>query len=364
MPELSARTEAARHPVVYAGRLIDRIADSDLPDGCIVLGEQAASSHRLTGALNRASRLLLLDLVSFPVGALAGDHWDVPMILALPSGFDAESLISTFGSALFERLGFFDRLVTPDPVLWEELRQKYGWAEGQHVPVAGRHPSEAIKAVYGLLEAEVASRTTREVGGVERSLHFRKALHRVQAASLEPRVAAAWEKYDTGSPLDVLEVGAGAGRWVPSFDPAKCRYVGLDVHENLLGTARGNFPGLRFDRLGPDLLFPYESQSFDLVFSVTVMHHNPTPAKRTLLSEMWRVAHPGGRLIFLENFVFTGQSEGPAIYPMSATEFANLALDATAGQVVLDYVESLRYPGDDLRRGGLISLLRLGVPKI
>ena len=49
---------------------------------------------------------------------------------------------------------------------------------------------------------------------------------------------------------------------------------------------------------------------------------------------------------------------------MSVREFESLILDATAGQVVLDYVESLRYPGDDLRTGMVISLLRLGAPKV
>jgi SAM-dependent methyltransferase len=124
-------------------------------------------------------------------------------------------------------------------------------------------------------------------------------------------------------------------------------------------TARANFPKGRFDVLGSDLLFPYEDESFDLVFSVTVMHHNPPPAKQTLLSEMWRVTRPGGRLLFLEDFVFTRQ---PDAHPTSVTQFVDLVLDATAGQVLLEYVESLRYPGEDLRRGGLISLWRLGVP--
>jgi tRNA A-37 threonylcarbamoyl transferase component Bud32 len=47
---------------------------------------------------------------------------------------------------------------------------------------------------------------------------------------------------------------------------------------------------------------------------------------------------------------------------MSVTEFVNLILDATVGRVVLEHAESLRYPHEDLFTGGLISLLRLGVP--
>jgi SAM-dependent methyltransferase len=185
----------------------------------------------------------------------------------------------------------------------------------------------------------------------------------VQAAALESRFVAAREKRNAKVPLDVLEVGAGVGRWASSFDPAKTRFVGLEIDEDTVRTARANFPDRRFDHLGSDLLFPYDDESFDLVFSVTFMRHNPAPAKRTLLSEMWRVARPGGRLLFLENFVFMGQLEKSAIYPTSVTEFVNLILDATVGQVVLEHVESLRYPHEDLFTGGLISLLRLGIPK-
>ncbi len=93
------------------------------------------------------------------------------------------------------------------------------------------------------------------------------------------------------------------------------------------------------------------------------MSHHPAAAKRTLLSEMWRVTRPGGQLVFLEDFVSTGRPEKPAIYPTSVTEFVDLTLEAMARQVVLEHVESLRYPDEELRRGGVISLLRLGVPK-
>src|SRR5918995_797017 len=94
-----------------------------------------------------------------------------------------------------------------------------------------------------------------------------------------------------------LDVDTGIGRWAASFDPAGTRFCGVDISEGMVAAARANFPQRSFEQLGPDLGFPYEDESFDLVFSVTVMHHNPTPAKRTLLSEMWRVAKPGGRLL-------------------------------------------------------------------
>jgi ubiquinone/menaquinone biosynthesis C-methylase UbiE len=93
------------------------------------------------------------------------------------------------------------------------------------------------------------------------------------------------------------------------------------------------------------------------------MHHNPTPAKRSLLSEMWRVTRPGGRLLFLEDFVVGGWSERSTVYPMSVLKFVELLLEATNGQVTLEHVESLRYPHDDMTRGGVLAVNKLGVPR-
>jgi SAM-dependent methyltransferase len=384
MPEAGSRTYDNKRPVIYAGRFADQICHTDLPNGCVVLGEQDTLLYELTQVLNRANTLVFLDPLSFPLEAMTAEHWDIPIVVVLPSGFDEKALITTFGSVLFERLGFFDHIVTPDSALWEQLRRQYCWAEGQRIPVVGDHPSEVATTVCALFEAEstaTPSHAQSEAGQYwhERMLatsvphragyranyvpRSRKASHRVQAAALEPRFAALRQKRGAKVPLDVLEAGTGAGRWTSSFNPTITRFFGIDTREDLLRIARINFPEGRFDLLGSDLLFPYEDESFDLVFTATIMHQYPVPRKRTLLSEMWRVTKPGGQLLFLENFVFEKQPEQPAVHPMSVSEFESLMLDATAGQVVLDYVESLRYPDEDLRTGMVISLLRLGTPK-
>jgi demethylmenaquinone methyltransferase/2-methoxy-6-polyprenyl-1,4-benzoquinol methylase len=363
MTNVRASTDADRHPVIYAGRFGDQLAGADLPVDSVVLAERDALPHKLTGVLDHANTLVFLDLLSFPFEVLTGGQWDIPMIAVLPSGVDAGSLTSDFGPVLFERLGFFDRIVAPDSAAWDELRRRYRWAESQRIPVASDHPSEVTKTVRNLLAGGASSPTTSETCSTDRDPRLDKALHRVQAAALEPRFAAARGKQATEVPLDVLEVCTGAGRWASSFDPMQTRFVGIDAREDLVESARANFPEGRFDRLGPDLLFPYEDEGFDLVFSVAVMHHNPAPAKRTMLSEMWRVCRPGGGIVFLEDFVFAGEPEETSLHPTSVTKFVDLILEATTGQVVLDYTESLRYPGEELHTGGLISLLRLGVPK-
>ena len=388
MTQVSTSSNVTGHPVFYAGRFLDRVAGAGLPSDCEILSEWDVLPTRLDAVVERASTLAILDLFSFPFEAMTGDRQDVPLILVLPPQFDAEFLTTVFGAALFERLSFFDRIATGDADLWEGLRRRYGWAEGQRIEIGSDRLEEVAREIHALLEAESASPTFfgdgdyevarywnergdaladsaphQAVCSVQHNQKFNKAMHRAQAATLEPQFAAAWGGRAEDAAFDVLEIGVGVGRWASSFDLSKIRFVGVDISEGMVNAARANFPEGHFARLGSDLLLPYADESFDLVFSVTVMHHNPTSAKRTLLSEMWRVARPGGRLMFLEDFVVAKGSAKSPVYRMSVLKFVDLVLEATAGQVVLEHVESLRYPHDDVVRSGLLSLSKVGVPK-
>jgi SAM-dependent methyltransferase len=341
-------------PVVWAGRLADRVAGANLPSDYLVLGEHDTLPYEPPRALDRRTNVLVvLDLLSFPFEDMADHYWEIPMVVVLPSGSELSNLTTTFGPILFERLGFFDHVVTPDSALWEELRRAYRWADSQRIPVVSDDPGKVAVAVCNLFES----------APVPSNLRFSKAMHGVQAAALEPWFSAPRGRWHAKGPLDVLEVGAGAGRWASRFDPMEARFVGIDTRADLVKAARANFPDQRFDHLGADLQFPYDDASFDVVFSVTAMQNNPEATRRTLLSEMWRAARAGGRLLFLEDFVSTRKPVTTSTFPVSVTKFVDLILDATDGQVVLEYVESLRYPDEDLYRGGLISLLKLGIPE-
>jgi hypothetical protein len=361
-------------PVFYAGRFIDRVADAGLPHGCILLGDWDVLPAQLAEATEGATSLVVVDLLSFPFEALTGALRDIPLILVLPSGRDLEFLTTVFGQAVFGHLTFFDRVATPDPDVWKALRRRYGWGEGQRVGIESGDPAEAAAEIGALLESEsstpafsgaapAGSVPHREVFGVCHGPDFNKAVHRVQRRALVPQFAAARGARAEDVPFDVLEVGVGAGRWVASFDLANTGFFGLDIGEDMVSAARANFPEGNFDPLGSDLRFPYDNESFDLVFSVAVMHHNPMPAKKSLLAEMWRVARPGGRLLFLEDFVAARRSEGSTVYPISVLGFVGLLLEATNGQVVLEHVESLRYLHEDATRSGIIAVSKLGVPK-
>ena len=383
-----ASTDRPEHPVFYAGRFSEEVSDADLPGDHIVLSDWEVLPAQLASALEPASILVVLDMFSFPFESLTGDLADVPLILLLPTELDANYLTTVFGKAAFSRLGFFDRVAVAGDNLWAELRRRYDFAQGQRVEVEDGRPEHAAAEIRVALEAEstlyapsgegdyeanrywsergdtlAGNAPHRAICSVNHSPKFNKAIHRIQEKALSPQIVAARGPQAEDVPFDVLEIGAGVGRWAASFDPARTRFTGVDISESMVEAARKNFPQCRFDMLGEDSVLPYGDESFDLSFSVTVMHHNPTPTKRALISEMWRVTRPGGRLIFLEDFVSGGWSTTSTVYPMSVKEFVGLLVEATAGQVVLEHVESIRYQHDDFTRGGLLSVSKLGVAR-
>jgi SAM-dependent methyltransferase len=324
---------------IYAGEFIERLSGG-LPDGSVIVGGGEAAPSRLAAAMSEAAALVVLDPHSFPVEAV--DHRDVPLVVWVPPGSDAGELADGSGGKLFRHLGFYDRVATPDPGLWQDLRDRYGWAKGQWIRPASDDPAEALEKVCAGFESEAPD------------LRSGKAVHRVQAAALEPQFAGALVGREAPA---VLEVGAGDGRWAASFDPSKVRYTGIETEEDLLEAARSNFPERRFVRPGSGLRFPCDPGSFDLAFAVDAMSRHSTEAKRTLVSEMWRVTTPGGRLLFLEDFVSSRRATGTP--SLTVTEFEDLVLAATSGRVVLEHVEAIKYLGDEIFRGGLISLMKL-----
>jgi Methyltransferase domain len=335
--EVPSANAVGLRPVLYAGRFLDDVERSAVPENCVVLGEWDVLPAPLSDAAEGASVIVVLDLLSFPFEALAGEGRDVPLVLVLPGDRDADFLSAVFGELVFEHLGFFDRIATEDDAVWRTLRRRFSWAEGQRVAAGGGDPA----SVLGVLE-----------GGDARP---GKAAHRAEEAALLPRFAAA-RGLNAEVPMDVLQVGAGDGRWLTGFDLATTSFSGVD--EGDVALAARNFPEGSFRKLGAELLIPHDDEAFDLTFSAGSLGGYPTPEKGILLAEMWRVTRPGGRLLFLEDFV-----TGTAPYAVSVNVFVETLLAATAGQVVLEHVESVRYPDEDAVRGGVLALSRLGVPK-
>ena len=340
---MDART-STRHPVLYAGRFAREVSRKALPEDCLLLGDWDTLPGPLADAADEASVIVVGDLLSFPFEALAGEARDVPLVLVLPEGRDANFLSAVFGEMVFEKLGFIDRMVATDSDTWQTLRRRYSWAEGQRVIVEGDYLESVTTGVL------------KGLGGDERA---EKAAHRTREAALLPRFAAARGLEAGEVPMDVLQVGVGDGRWATGFDLPTTRFSGVDEDERAVDRAGLNFPEGDFRKLGPDLSIPHTDEGFDLTFSDGAIGGYPAGEKRALISEMWRATRPGGRLLFLEDFV---GGDGAAEHTVSVNVFVDLLMAATAGQVVLEHVESVRYPGEDTVRGGVLALSRLGVP--
>lgn len=143
------------------------------------------------------------------------------------------------------------------------------------------------------------------------SLRTWKARH---AAGYFPRSEqhAGWRVYDTppewlmdlGKPMRddvVLEVGCGYGEWMIPLAPHVREVSGIDIHEEPIRKAGELFEqrGIRNAQVsvtdGRGLPFP--SESFSLVYSISVFQHLPRSIVQGYLHETTRVLRPGGRCL-------------------------------------------------------------------
>ncbi len=107
---------------------------------------------------------------------------------------------------------------------------------------------------------------------------------------------------ELGAKGDMLDVGTGPGH-IPYLLVARssdATVVGVDLAEHMLGLAEQN----RAQSADPDRIrfqhsdakkLPFEDESFDVVFSNTILHHIPEP--EDFISEAYRVLKPRGTLL-------------------------------------------------------------------
>lgn len=102
--------------------------------------------------------------------------------------------------------------------------------------------------------------------------------------------------------IDVLDFGCGSGdihAYLQSSHPT-LNLTGIDVSEEFLKIGRARGAGVTYDRYNGERL-PYPDASFDLVFTICVLHHVPTAQRLGFLAEMRRVARPGGLVVVIEH---------------------------------------------------------------
>jgi SAM-dependent methyltransferase len=104
----------------------------------------------------------------------------------------------------------------------------------------------------------------------------------------------------------LLDFGCGSGRWYRFFAEHGYRYSGVDVSQEMLNIARRLHPTAIFESV-EDERFPFPDETFDVAFSVAVIHHNPYDRQEQIADELSRVLRPGGHLVLFEGIGFRRQ---------------------------------------------------------
>lgn len=94
-----------------------------------------------------------------------------------------------------------------------------------------------------------------------------------------------------------LDVGCGTGVLAARLAGAGYAMTGVDPSAGMLEIVRAHAPEVEALQ-GSGTALPFDADAFDLVLTVATLHHiaDPGDVRRTL-SEMVRVARPGGRIL-------------------------------------------------------------------
>jgi SAM-dependent methyltransferase len=103
-------------------------------------------------------------------------------------------------------------------------------------------------------------------------------------------------------PLDVLDIGCGHGHIHPYLveGSVPLQLSAVDVAATVVEEARALNPTVDYKAYEGERL-PYADQSFDVAFTIAVMHHVPPPQWPAFLEEMRRVVRPGGMIAIFEH---------------------------------------------------------------
>lgn len=98
----------------------------------------------------------------------------------------------------------------------------------------------------------------------------------------------------------VLDVGCGVG----NYHKLICGHVGsvsgVDVSESCIEVAKKHNPDVAYQAYGGERL-PFADATFDVAFTVCVMHHVPPAQWPAFAAEMKRVLKPGGMVVVFEH---------------------------------------------------------------
>jgi len=97
----------------------------------------------------------------------------------------------------------------------------------------------------------------------------------------------------------VLDFGCGCGRVLRNFQdaPASCNLYGTDIDSELIDWCKSNLKDMCWSTNGFQPPLPFENDTFDLIYSISVFTHLDEEFQHAWLRELQRVARPGATLI-------------------------------------------------------------------
>ena len=100
--------------------------------------------------------------------------------------------------------------------------------------------------------------------------------------------------------LRALDLGCGIGNYHVRLSGQLGELSGIDVSPSCIEVARARNPAVDYQVYDGDRL-PYQDATFDLVFTICVMHHVPPKMWPRFTAEMYRVLRPGRLAMVFEH---------------------------------------------------------------
>ena len=153
------------------------------------------------------------------------------------------------------------------------------------------------------------------------------------------RVKARWildfARRRVGEPreLAALDIGCGVGLTVSALAGGFGNVSGVDISEGMIERAIERDPAVDY-RVYDGSRLPHGDASFDVVFTICVLHHVPESSRAGFMDEMRRVLRPGGLALIGEHNPWNPLTR-LAVYRCAFDEDARL-LHAREAEALLD----------------------------
>jgi hypothetical protein len=293
---------------------VGRRRDVETPAGSVALTDWDVLPFRLAPLLDQAASLTVVDPMSFPFDALRDSDRAIPVAVQLPGGWDAEQLIDLFGGPLLGELTPFDAVAVEDDESWGALAERYSW------PAGIRATEQDLLGFAAGLAAESA--------GTPKGA---KARYLAARTVLAPQLTVAREAVPRGETERVLLLVADAEPWASLFGA------------------------------GAVVLAEADTETVHVALSINALCDHPREERATRLFALLQALRVGGRLIVLDRFLdgYAGRLTGA---PAPAELLADVR-EASLRHVVLEHVETIRYPGEALASAGLFTFTKIGRPE-